>query len=828
MKPRQLQKHESQAARLRTVQMISRLLAATNPLDLGQKLTSQLRELTGAETILLLAHRGDGGGHELLHVCPARQSRLFSADELQSFCPEQAPDPMPRRTEDLPSGHPMRALLSRAGVQNLLSFPLRAGGELLGVLVLLNLQSMVLTDLIVDTMNLLSPSIALALKNARAFRQIERQRHEIESHALELERRVEERTADLAKSHSLLVEAQAVAHLGSWQWDVATDIITGSDEFYRLFGVEPGQLADYLQFNSLLHSEDRERVQQNVKDVLKQDRPYDTDYRIPLPGGEIRHINAKARVFYDEEGKPSRMVGTCFDITERKEAEQALRKSEQLYRAIGESIDYGVWVCTPDGQNTYASESFLKLVGITQDQCSNFGWGNVLHPGDAERTIAAWKECVRTAAMWNIEHRFRGVDGKWHPVLARGVPVRDEQGLITCWAGINLDISQIKRAEEALYASEERFRRAVMDSPFPILLHAEDGTIIQASNSWCEITGYSREELATIADWTERAYGEKRALVQVDIDRLYSLDHRVAEGDYTIRTQSGGTRIWDFSSAPLGRLPDGRRMVISMAMDVTERRAVEDEVRRLNAELEQRVQDRTAQLELVNSELEAFSYSVSHDLRAPVRAIDGFAGILSEEHAERLDQEGRRLLGVIKSESGRMGKLIDDLLNFSRIGRTPMKLEEIDMTALAQDVWEEQAHLHPERRPAVNMTPLPPARGDRAMIRLVWSNLISNALKFTKYQPNTIIEIGAITENAETTHYYIRDNGAGFNMKYVHKLFGVFQRLHDSSSFEGTGVGLALAQRIIHRHGGSIRAEGKVDAGATFYFSLTQEPCKSC
>ena len=386
-------------------------------------------------------------------------------------------------------------------------------------------------------------------------------------------------------------------------------------------------------------------------------------------------------------------------------------------------------------------------------------------------------------------------------------------------AALQREIAERTRMTESLQQSEERFRRAVLDAPFPILLHAEDGTIIQAGNSWCEITGYTPEELRTVGDWTERAYGERKALVQAEIDALYTLDHRKYEGDHVIRTKSGAVRIWEFSSAPLGRLPDGRRLVISMAMDVTERRQAEEEIRQLNQTLEQRVRDRTAQLETANKELESFSYSVSHDLRAPLRAIDGFARMLEEDCGARLDDEGRRMLGVICSEAKRMGQLIDDLLAFSRMNRQQVDVATIDMTALAQAVFEEHAAQAPGRQLQFRLQPLPPAQGDCAMLRQVLANLCSNAIKYTRPRAVAEIEMGGRTEGGENL-YYVKDNGVGFDMKYARKLFGVFQRLHTEDEFEGTGVGLALVQRVIHRHGGRLWAEAKLDEGATFYFTI--------
>ena len=233
-----------------------------------------------------------------------------------------------------------------------------------------------------------------------------------------------------------------------------------------------------------------------------------------------------------------------------------------------------------------------------------------------------------------------------------------------------------------------------------------------------------------------------------------------------------------------------------------------------------RIAERSAALEAANKDLESFSYSVSHDLRAPLRAIDGFARLLEQDHSNKLDAEARRLLGVIRENSGRMAELIDDLLAFSRLGRQTLRPERLDMAELAGAAWGE---LHAGEATQFRLGRLPPARGDRALLRQVWANLLSNALKYSSKRQGAAVEVSGSDDGREAV-YCVSDNGAGFDMRYYDKLFGVFERLHGQHEFPGTGVGLAIVQRIVARHGGRVWVEGKVNEGARFYFSLPAGP----
>jgi PAS domain S-box-containing protein len=392
----------------------------------------------------------------------------------------------------------------------------------------------------------------------------------------------------------------------------------------------------------------------------------------------------------------------------------------------------------------------------------------------------------------------------------------DATGRIIRSLGMVMDITERKQAEEALRESEERYRQLFeAESDAIVLIDNETGRILEANNAASILYGYSREELLARRNVDLSAEPEDtRQVTQatpVIADQVIMIPlryHRKRDGTV-------------FPVEITGRffLRQGRPVHIAAIRDIAARKQAEEEIRQLNAELERRVVERTAQLEAANKELEAFAYSVSHDLRAPLRAIDGFTRILSEDYAPSLDAEGKRVCVVIRDNTRRMGQLIDDLLAFSRLGRAPMRAAPIDMERLAVSVFDELTASEDRERLEFQVASLPAAVGDPALIRQVWLNLLGNALKFSSKRERAMVEVGGRREAGENV-YWVRDNGAGFDMRYADKLFGVFQRLHGEREFAGTGVGLAIVQRVIHRHGGRVWAQGEADQGATFYFTL--------
>ena len=376
----------------------------------------------------------------------------------------------------------------------------------------------------------------------------------------------------------------------------------------------------------------------------------------------------------------------------------------------------------------------------------------------------------------------------------------------------------------ALHDSEERFRLLVTAvEDYAIFMLDPDGKVASWNLGAERIKGWREDEIlgrdfALFYPEEERQAGKPARDLQLAArDGVLHQEGR--------RVRKDGSLFW--AETTLTRLTDASGQLTGFAKvtrDVSEQRAKDEAIRRLNRELEEQIAERTHALEAAtraNKEIESFSYSVSHDLRAPLRAIDGFSKLVLEQYGDRLDDEGRRFLARVRAGSQRMSRLIDDLLQLSRLSQAPLNAGPVDLAALAQETAQELARRDPERRVVFELEASLPAQGDPHLLRIAMENLLGNAWKFTSHTPNARIAFGAEEGSGETV-YFVRDNGAGFDMSYADKLFLPFQRLHDPGEFEGSGIGLATAQRIIRRHGGRIWAEASPGHGATFRFTLSE------
>jgi PAS domain S-box-containing protein len=383
---------------------------------------------------------------------------------------------------------------------------------------------------------------------------------------------------------------------------------------------------------------------------------------------------------------------------------------------------------------------------------------------------------------------------------------------------LQVEVTERKAAEQSLHEKDARLTEAQEIARLGSWEWNVSTNKVVWSDEVYRISGIMPSKFGgDLGDFLAISHPDDRALLREALESAcrkrepLTTDFRIIRPDGSVRSlHARGKVILDDSGRPV-------RLAATL-QDITERKQADQAILDLNREL----QARMTELAAANQELEGFSYSVSHDLRAPLRAIDGYSRMLIEDFGDQAVGESRRYLDVIVQNTRRMGQLIDDLLSFSRMGRKSLETSSLDMNSLMKSVIEDLRQQHPDRPLDIRVEDLPRTKGDLAMFRQVCANLISNAIKYTRGREPTVIEIGARVDEKEVS-YYVKDNGVGFEMEFAHKLFGVFQRLHSSKEFEGTGVGLALVQRIVQRHGGRVWAEGKVGEGATFYFALPRD-----
>jgi len=650
-----------------------------------------------------------------------------------------------------------------------------------------------------------------------------------------------------------------------YEWDIKERV----DWFGRideLLGYGPSEFPRTLEaWVDSVHPDDRDRVMAAVKNHLEKNEPYDIEYRIKKKDGTYNYWWARGTAVRDEQGNPYQWIGAVTDITDRKRAEDALAGEKKRLESASSAGKVALWEWNiPTGELEWSSTIDVMLAFAPGGFPRTIqAWAEILHPDDTLRVTETLDRHLQVDAVYDIDYRVRRSDGSyiwWH---VTGSSERDQTGRAIRMAGACVDITERKRAEEELFIRSKIANVFLTATTDEEIYNEVLNVILQAMGSKYGVVGYIDEDGAFIVPsmtrhiWNKCQVPDKTFIFPRDKWGHSSWPRAIREkkANYTnvvsTVTPEGHIHITRHISMPITFQGEviGLIQVANKETDYTEkdvqlleslgntiiapilnvrlqknreelsRQRAEEEIRKLNAELEQRVRDRTAQIEAVNKELEAFSYSVSHDLRAPLRAIDGFSRIILEDYLDKLDDEGKRYLNVIRGNTQKMGQLIDDLLMFSRLGKQEIRTSDISMEKLVANSFKELVTHLPERKIELNIKILPSSRGDPSMIRQVFTNLLSNAIKFTKPKGEAIIEVGGSNEGDENV-YYVKDNGVGFDMQYVNKLFGVFQRLHSSEEFEGTGVGLAIVQRIIHRHGGRVWAEGKVGEGAAFYFTL--------
>jgi PAS domain S-box-containing protein len=515
------------------------------------------------------------------------------------------------------------------------------------------------------------------------------------------------------------------------------------------------------------------------------------------------------------------IISITRNIEEIKKTQDALRDSEEKYRELFENALEGIYQSTPEGRFLSTNPAMARIYGYDSaeeliESVTNIASQIYVHPDDRDEIL----HILATDGILSdheVQHRRKDGSTVWLSLHAR--TVRDEAGKVIRLEGMAVDITERKQTEEALRNSERKYRNIFENATEGIFQSTPDGRYVSVNPAFARIGGYDSpdEMISTVTDIQRKMYAhpeDREKLLELldKQDTVNNFEAEIRRGDNTI--------VWISMNVRAIRDQAGKITLLEGTIqDITRRKQAEEETRKLNAELEKRVIERTAQLEAANKELEAFSYSVSHDLRAPLRGIDGFSQALLEEYRDGLDETGRDYLNRVRRAAQKMGFLIDDILKLSRVTRYELRRESVDLSGMVKELIESYRISEPGRVVDGIVQDGIVVQGDSYLLQIALRNLIDNAWKFTGRTPRGRIEFGTLVEGGKNV-CFIRDNGVGFDMAYADKLFGAFQRLHKTDEFPGTGIGLATVKRIINRHEGEIWTEGKVGEGATFYFTL--------
>ncbi len=658
------------------------------------------------------------------------------------------------------------------------------------------------------------------------------ERRRVEEQLRELNDTLEQRVTE--RTQALQIASAALHETGERYrslFDGSLDAIFFLDADERFKAANPAALRlitrtleelKTIPFVDLCAPDQREAVKQAFHDAFRR-QGFAIDTALVTVTGERRDLFISGT----PEIQGGKVVGiSCIarDITQRIKTEEALRLSEARYRELIQALPAAVYTTDKRGRITLYNQAAVTLWGRDPEVGKDLWCGSwkIYRPDGTPLPLDHCPMAVvlrEGLAVRDEEIVIERPDGTRRHVLPHPEPMMSAQGMVIGAINMLVDITDRKQAERAV----AHLAAIVTSSEDAIVSQNLQGIVTSWNRAAERLFGYTAEEM--IGQPVSRLIPANRHDEEPDILEQIRRGESINQYE-TIRLRKDGTELpVSLTVSPLTDLHGKVIGASKIVRNIAEQKRVEEALRERDRTLtmvNDALKKQAVALAEANKELEGFSYSVSHDLRAPLRTIDAFSRIVEEELGPRLDDEGRRSLTIIRKAVGQAGELIDDLLEFSKLGRQGMIFRLVKMADLAREAAEDLKIMQEARQVDLTVGDLPSCQGDRRFLKLVWMNLLTNAFKYTKNRKETRIEVGWMPDDAspESVIYYVKDNGIGFNMAYAHKLFGVFQRLHRREDFDGNGVGLAVVQRIVQRHDGRVWAEGKVDEGATFFVSL--------
>ncbi|WP_223906809.1 PAS domain S-box protein [Geobacter sp. AOG1] len=555
-----------------------------------------------------------------------------------------------------------------------------------------------------------------------------------------------------------------------------------------------------------------------VKDSLRHDGCWSGELVAVRSDGTLFDVKLSAAVIADEGGTPLCMMASFIEVTERRKAEEALAEKENRYRLLVETMAEGVAIHELELDNAGhavdyrildVNPAYEKHTGLSRKQSLGKRASELYGTAEAPY-LDIFAPIALNGGHCDFETYFPPMDKHFRISVFSPAPGR--------FATIFIDISQNKRHEEDLRRSEDKFRQLLEHSPIAIAINNKDGHMEYLNKRFVELFGYTLDDIPDAETWWKRAYPvesdrqEAKRTWKEAVAKSHGNHNRIERSEYRVTRKDGSECIAEIFGATIG---DCMMIILN---DITAIKQSLEQIEYLNTALAARA----AELESSNRELDAFSHTISHDLRTPLSNISGYAQLMQEMYGDRLDGQARDFLQEIHGATERMDSMIDSLLKFSAVSRQPLTKVRVDLNAVAANVITELQLTAPQRRVQFITSRRAYVQGDPTLLRIVMANLLGNAWKYTAKRESTVIRFD-VTERDGKKVYSIRDNGVGFDKKLADQIFTPFHRLHKAEDFQGTGIGLATAQRIIHRHGGEIWAEAEVDKGATFFFTLGED-----